>query len=193
MVAMPLLDPRRPLQFHNSTRRHHHHHQLSSPTFRHKNARQRGRVVVFSLYPLLDLKVKIARFCPAVSTSVSISLAVRSTTCIGADQFVIVAIIILSPTIVHLIFSQISSPADPTLLYFKLNKLQQAQNSHSYSASVSPQPSQQSSNNPISPSPILQPPPPAPASVALCGMDIAYPLLPLHGGRGRRGPGGAAR
>ena len=61
---------------------------------------------------------------------------------------------------------QISSPADPALLYFKLNKLQQAQNSHSYSASVSPQPSLLSSNNPMSPSPILQPPPPAAASSA---------------------------
>src|SRR5260221_7481879 len=56
---------------------------------------------------------------------------------------------------------QISSPADPNLLYFKLNKLQQAQNSHSHSASVSPQPSLQSSNNPIFTSPILPPPPPA--------------------------------
>ncbi|KAH9991071.1 hypothetical protein BJV77DRAFT_1009835 [Russula vinacea] len=66
----------------------------------------------------------------------------------------------------HARAASISSPADPALLYFKLNKLQQAQNSHSHSASVSPQPSLLSSNNPMSPSPILQPPPPAAASSA---------------------------
>ena len=67
------------------------------------------------------------------------------------------------PLLVSSFSLQISSPADPTLLYFKLNKLQQAQNSHSYSASVSPQPS---SNNPLSPPPILQPPPLVPAIAA---------------------------
>lgn len=66
----------------------------------------------------------------------------------------------------HARAASISSPADPNLLYFKLNKLQQAQNSHSHSASVSPQPSLQSSNNPISPPPVLQPPPPGSASAA---------------------------
>ncbi|KAH9171750.1 hypothetical protein EDB89DRAFT_2114402 [Lactarius sanguifluus] len=40
----------------------------------------------------------------------------------------------------HARAASISSPADPALLFFKLNKLQQAQNSHSHSASVSPQP-----------------------------------------------------
>ncbi|KAI0285532.1 hypothetical protein BC826DRAFT_119175 [Russula brevipes] len=57
----------------------------------------------------------------------------------------------------HARAASISSPADPALLYFKLNKLQQAQNSHSHSASVSPQPPPQALDNATPPPPIFQP------------------------------------
>jgi hypothetical protein len=67
----------------------------------------------------------------------------------------------------HLCSPQISSPADPALLYFKLNKLQQAQNSHSHSASVSPQPPPQALDNPTPPPPIFQPVLSAPPSSTL--------------------------
>ncbi|KAH9992519.1 hypothetical protein BJV74DRAFT_962454 [Russula compacta] len=85
----------------------------------------------------------------------------------------------------HARAASISSPADPALLYFKLNKLQQAQNSQSHSASVSPQPPSQASNNATPPPPIIQPIPPAPASSAPTrhGHSLslaAAPFIPSH-------------
>ena len=65
-----------------------------------------------------------------------------------------------------LTFLQISSPADPALLYFKLNKLQEAQNSQSHSTSVSPQPPPRALSDATTPPPIFQPSAPAPASLA---------------------------
>ncbi|KAI0297544.1 hypothetical protein B0F90DRAFT_1912759 [Multifurca ochricompacta] len=76
----------------------------------------------------------------------------------------------------HARAASISSPADPTLLYFKLNKLQQTQNSQSHSASVSPQPPQPSLNNmtpPPLPLPLLPPPP-----------SIIHPLPPAPANSG---------
>ena len=80
----------------------------------------------------------------------------------------------------HLSSVQISSPADPALLFFKLNKLQQAQNSHSHSASVSPQ-SMFTDSPP--PPPIIQPLPPvtvnpAPLRHGHSLSMVAAPFIP---------------
>ncbi|KAI9436935.1 hypothetical protein H4582DRAFT_366964 [Lactarius indigo] len=85
----------------------------------------------------------------------------------------------------HARAASISSPADPALLFFKLNKLQQAQNSHSHSASVSPQPHLQMFNNSPPPPAIIQPLPPVTASSAPLrhGHSLsmaAAPFIPLR-------------
>jgi hypothetical protein len=82
----------------------------------------------------------------------------------------------------HLMSAQISSPADPALLFFKLNKLQQAQNSHSHSASVSPQSMFTSSPPPPA---IIQPLPPVPANPAPLRHGhslsmVAAPFIPMR-------------
>ncbi|KAF8257860.1 hypothetical protein EI94DRAFT_1692001 [Lactarius quietus] len=79
----------------------------------------------------------------------------------------------------HARAASISSPADPALLFFKLNKLQQAQNSHSHSASVSPQPI--FSNSPPPPT-IIQPLPSAAAPLrhGHSLSMVAPPFIPLR-------------
>ncbi|KAH8999723.1 hypothetical protein EDB92DRAFT_2080754 [Lactarius akahatsu] len=85
----------------------------------------------------------------------------------------------------HARAASISSPADPALLFFKLNKLQQAQNSHSHSASVSPQPHLQMFNNSLPPPAIIQPLPSVTASSAPLrhGHSLsmaAAPFIPMR-------------
>ncbi|KAH8981991.1 hypothetical protein EDB86DRAFT_3106937 [Lactarius hatsudake] len=85
----------------------------------------------------------------------------------------------------HARAASISSPADPALLFFKLNKLQQAQNSHSHSASVSPQPHLQMFNNSPPPPAIIQPLPSVTASSAPLrhGHSLsmaAAPFIPIR-------------
>ncbi|KAH9053318.1 hypothetical protein EDB87DRAFT_1652018 [Lactarius vividus] len=85
----------------------------------------------------------------------------------------------------HARAASISSPADPALLFFKLNKLQQAQNSHSHSASVSPQPHLQVFNNSPPPPAIIQPLPSMAASSAPLrhGHSLsmaAAPFIPMR-------------
>ena len=78
--------------------------------------------------------------------------------------------------------AQISSPADPALLFFKLNKLQQTQNPHSHSASVSPQP--MFSKTPLPPAIILYllPVTASPASLrhGHSLSMVAAPFIPLR-------------
>jgi hypothetical protein len=81
----------------------------------------------------------------------------------------------------HSLSAQISSPADPALLFFKLNKLQQAQNSHAHSASVSPQ--SMFTNSP--PPAIIQPLPPVTANPAPLRHGhslsmVAAPFIPMR-------------
>ncbi len=79
---------------------------------------------------------------------------------------------------------QISSPADPALLIFKLNKLQQAQNSQSQS--VSPQPPHQIFNNSPPLPAIIQPLPSVPATSSAPLRHghslsmVAAPFVPLR-------------
>ena len=80
-----------------------------------------------------------------------------------------------------------SSPANPALLFFKLNKFQQVQISQAHSASVSPQPSQHSFDNVMPPPPIVQqqlaPPPPSHPASLQHGHSLslaAVPFVPLH-------------
>ncbi|KAH9067004.1 hypothetical protein EDB83DRAFT_2542288 [Lactarius deliciosus] len=85
----------------------------------------------------------------------------------------------------HARAASISSPADPALLFFKLNKLQQAQNLHSHSASVSPQPHLQMFNNSPPPPAIIQPLPSVTASSAPLrhGYSLsmaAAPFIPMR-------------
>ena len=82
----------------------------------------------------------------------------------------------------HSLSAQISSPADPALLFFKLSKLQQAQNSQSRSASVSPEPMFTLSPPPPA---IIQPVPsvtanPAPLRHWHFPSMVAAPLIPMH-------------
>ncbi|KAI9451537.1 hypothetical protein F5148DRAFT_1290056 [Russula earlei] len=66
----------------------------------------------------------------------------------------------------HARAASISSPADPALLYFKLNKLQQAQNSLLHPSSVSPRAPPETLSDTTTPPPITRPAQPAHSSLA---------------------------